>query len=443
MSQDQCSGHNTWFARTEQPSANSQGLVRKSAKTFRVHTRAYTDPAVFRAEMERIFTKTWVFVAHESQLPNPGDFHTSYIGLQPVIVSRDLEGKVHVLVNRCIHRGSVICREARGHASEFNCPYHGWVYGLDGKLMAMSERREAGGYAEDFDAPEGLHRVPRVQVYRGFVFANFNPDAPDLLGYLGLAKRVIDHKLDMSPSGEIELVSRPYVGRYQGNWKFQSENIVDEYHFMHTHKGFVQLQAKYGQATGDFNVHRGGSSKAMRKVRFAGVTWDCANGHGLVETPYGDLEPLLTGEFSEYFQGLYDRHGGEVLSSMMGKLSASIFPNLGLIHNQVRTWRPIAPDLTEVTVYPYELKGAPAAYNEGMLRSQERFYGPAGHGQADDVEIFARNQQGLAGSAVEWLILERGMDTDVQDAQGNYKGLTTSEAPQRALWRTWDRLMNA
>ena len=445
MSQHQCPGSaaegKIWFAHTEQPSASAEGLVLRGPKKFRVHTRAYTDPAIFRAEMDRVFAKTWVYVAHESQIRNAGDYVTSYIGLQPVIVSRDGNGEVHVLVNRCVHRGAVICRDGRGHGTEFNCPYHGWVYGLDGKLLAMSERREAGGYSEDFEAPAGLHKLPRVEIYRGFIFASFNPDVVPIAEHLGRARDVIDRKLDLSPVGEIEFVSRPFVGRYQGNWKFQAENIVDEYHFMHTHKGFVQLQAKYGQTTGDFNVHRGGSAKSMRKVRFAGVTWDCHNGHGLVETPAGEIESLLTGEFSEYFQDVHDRHGAEMLASMTGKLTASIFPNLGLIHNQVRTWRPIAPDLTEVTVYPYELKGAPAGYNEGMLRSQERFYGPAGHGQADDVEIFARNQQGLAGSSVEWLILERGVDSDVRDEHGDFKGLTTSEAPQRALWREWERLM--
>jgi phenylpropionate dioxygenase-like ring-hydroxylating dioxygenase large terminal subunit len=431
-----------WYGRNE-PASVAQGLVRRAPRTFRIHTRAYTDPAVFEAEMERVFAKTWVFVAHESLIPNQGDYHTSYMGQQPVIVSRGQDGAVHVMVNRCVHRGAVICRESRGNATEFNCPYHGWVYGLDGKLIAMSERREAGGYADDFEAPEGLYRVPRVEVYRGFVFASFNPAVPPLPQYLGRARSVIDRKLDMSPVGQIEFVSRPYVGRYQGNWKFQAENIVDEYHFMHTHKGFVQLQAKYGQSTGDFDVHKGGNAKLMRKVRFSGVTWNCINGHGLVETPSGEIDSYLNGEFGEYFQGIVERHGAATLASMTGKLSASIFPNLGLIHNQVRVWRPIAPDLTEVIIYPYELKGAPAGYNEGMLRSQERFYGPAGHGQADDVEIFARNQQGLAGSAVDWLILERGVETDVLDDEGNYKGLTTSEAPQRALWREWDRLMNA
>ena len=276
MSQSECPGaasssSKVWFARTEQPSPVADGLVMKSPKKFRIHTRAYTDPAIFQAEMERIYTKTWVYVAHESQLRNPGDYVTAYMGLQPVIVSRDLEGKVHVLVNRCVHRGAVICRDGHGHGTEFNCPYHGWVYSLDGKLMAMSERREAGGYAEDFEAPAGLHHLPRVEIYRGFIFASFNPDVQPIEEHLGRARSVIDRKLDLSPVGEIEFISRPYVGRYQGNWKFQAENIVDEYHFMHTHKGFVQLQAKFGQTTGDFNVHKGGSAKSMRKVRFAEI----------------------------------------------------------------------------------------------------------------------------------------------------------------------------
>jgi benzoate/toluate 1,2-dioxygenase subunit alpha len=424
------------------PTGIAEGLVRRSPTTFRIHTRAYADPDVFKAEMEHIFTKTWVFVGHESQIPNPGDYHTSHMGLQPVIVSRDTEGVVHVLVNRCAHRASILCRDIRGHGNEFNCPYHGWVYGLDGKLLAMSERREAGGYSETFDAPQGLFKLPRMQIYRGFIFASFNTNVPELTEYLGRAKGVIDRKLNMSPAGEIEFVSRPYVGRYQGNWKFQAENIVDEYHFMHTHKAFVQLQAKYGQTTGDFDVHKGGSAKSMRQVRFSGLTWNCVNGHGLVETPSGEIDSYLQGPFKEYFRELQDRHGPEMLASMTGKLSASIFPNVGLIHNQVRVWRPIGPELTEVTVYPYELKGAPGGYNEGMLRSQERFYGPAGHGQADDVEIFACNQQGLAGSALDWLILERGVETDEPDGAGNFKGLTTSEAPQRALWREWEKLMS-
>jgi phenylpropionate dioxygenase-like ring-hydroxylating dioxygenase large terminal subunit len=334
----------------------------------------------------------------------------------------------------------VVTREMRGNATEFGCPYHGWVYSTAGKLVAVSERRLPGGYSDAFEPPEGLFRLPKVQSYRGFVFASFNADAPDLLDYLGHAKTIIDRKLNLSPEGEIVLRSRPYVVRYQGNWKFQAENIVDAYHFLHTHKGFVELQARYGDSTGDFGVHKGGSAKAMQKIRFQGWTMSCYHGHGILENPTPDPQGYLDGEFADFFQSIQTRHGQDEFPWIAGKGAVSIFPNLGLIHQHIRTWRPIAPDLTEVVIYPYELKGAPAAFNEGMLRSQERFYGPAGHGAADDVDIFARNQQGLAGSAVDWLILERGLDTDVQEGR-DFRGLSASEAPQRALWRAWARLM--
>jgi len=429
-----------WFARQEQ--SDPASFLMRGEDKFRVHTRAYTDPSVFAVEMERVFAKTWVYVAHESEIAQPGDFKTSHVGLQPVVVSRAADGAVHVFVNRCVHRGSVVCRESRGNAQEFSCPYHGWVYGTDGKLLAVSERREPGGYSERFEAPEGLFQLPRVQSYRGFIFASFNADAPELLGFLGRAKTIIDRKLNLSPEGEIVLHSRPFVVRYQGNWKFQAENIVDAYHFLHTHKGFVQLQAKFGDSTGDFGVHKGGSIKAMRKLRFKGATWNCEYGHGLLESPAGEIESYLTGEFAEFYEEIRRQHGDEELAWIAGKGAASIFPGMGMIHQQIRTWRPIGPDMTEVVIYPYELKGAPDAFNEGMLRSQERFYGPAGHGAADDVDIFARNQQGLAGNAVDWLILERGLDTDELEG-ADYRGLPASEAPQRALWREWTRLMAA
>jgi phenylpropionate dioxygenase-like ring-hydroxylating dioxygenase large terminal subunit len=417
-------------------------LVDQGPARFRVHTRAYTDRAVFEAEMERIFNRTWVFVGLENELPAAGDYKTAFIGLQPVVVTRGEDRHIHVLLNRCVHRGSVIVREARGNAGELQCPYHGWVYGMDGSLVAVSERRDPGGYPENFDAPAGLFRLPRVESYRGFVFASFNPEVPPLAQALGRARVLIDRRLGMSPTGRIALKSKPYVARYQGNWKFIVENINDAYHFMHTHKGFVALQARYGDATGDFGLHKGGSGTAMRQQRFRGHTWDIPGGHAQLERPLENLERELEGEFGDYYRQLLGLHGAEAMRGIAGKISGTIFPNMGMIHQQIRVWRPIAPDLTEVEIYPYELEGAPPAFNQGMLRSQERFYGPSGYGMSDDIDIFARNQQGLAGSALEWLILERGIDTDELIEDGLYRGLPSSEAPQRAPWREWQKLMS-
>lgn len=420
-----------------------EGLVIEEVHQFRVHTRAYNDPAVFQAELKLIFEKTWVFVAHTSELPQPGDFKTSYVGAQPVIVTRGDNGDISVLVNRCVHRGAVLCREMHGNARQFECPYHGWVYQNDGKLVGLTHRREKGGYSEHFKSPQGLFKLPRVEIYRGLIFASFNPDVMPLEQHLGRTKRLIDRRMNLSTSGEIVFRSKPFVARYKGNWKFQSENIVDDYHFVFTHGAFIDLQGKYGDSTGNFGLHPGGSAAEMRKARYRGNVWGCDQGHGILDAPSANVDAFLNGSFAEHYRKVQEQHGAEEFSWIVGRGIASIFPTLGTIHQQMRIWRPLAADLTEVMIYPYELKDAPAGLNEGMLHSQERFYGPSGHGMPDDVEMFASNQQGLDGGAVEWLILERGVDTDTLIDNGDYHGQPSSEACQRSFWRQWNRLMTA
>jgi benzoate/toluate 1,2-dioxygenase alpha subunit len=423
------------------PIHDDERLVIEGPQTFRVRGEAYADPAVFDREIKRIFEKTWIFVGHESEIPQPGDYKTSYIGTQPVIVVRDDGGAIRILVNRCVHRGAVVCRELRGRTTTFNCPYHSWTYKNDGTLIGIPMQHEDGGYSPSFDAPAGLYRVPRVETYRGLIFGTFDEHATSLDEHLGRAKTFIDRKFNRSPAGDVVLASEPYVVVFKGNWKFQSENIIDGYHFMFVHQGFVKLQEKYGDTTGDFGVHKGGNKNEMRKVRSGGLTIGCPQGHGLAEIPAPDLEPYLSGEYAAYYRGLLEQHGAEELSWILGGGSSMMFPNLGIIHHQIRTWRPIGPALTEVTVYPFELKDAPRSFNDGWLRSQERFYGPAGYGMSDDVEVFALNQQGLAGTAVPWIILERGIDTDTRDEDGLVYGKPMGETQLRAFWRRWAALM--
>jgi len=415
-------------------------LVMVGDGRFRVHTQAYVSPEVFAQEMRQIFSTQWVYLAHSSELPAPGDYKTTHMGLQPVIVSRGDDGVVNVMLNRCVHRGAVVCRDQRGSANFFRCPYHGWVYGRDGKLTGVSMRGGDNGYGADFEQPDGLKVVPRVDSYRGLIFASMDPEAPDLREYLGRATELIDGKLDQSPVGEIRLVSQPYVSRYQGNWKFAAENIVDGYHFTFVHAAFIKLQGKYGSTTGDFHVHQGHSQSEERKYRTTGQSFATRHGHGLNMKPNPTQVQLVEEAFPEYHLQLQAQHG-EDLATVLGSNTASIFPNLGIIHHQIRTWRPIAPDVTEVTIYPYEVVGAPDEFNQGWLRSQERFYGPAGHGMPDDVEIFALNQQGLAADSVDWLILERGIGAEKQVDNGDYQGLASGETPQRGLWRKWKQVM--
>ena len=144
----------------------------------------FNDDKVFRAEMDRIFTRTWVFVAHESEIPNSGDFVQRKIGLDGVIVTRNGKGEVNVLLNHCRHRGTEVCHEDRGNSTHFRCPYHGWTYKNDGEFVGAPDMNAA--YGKTLDKTKwGLFKAAKVDSHCGFIFANLNPDAEPLKDYLG------------------------------------------------------------------------------------------------------------------------------------------------------------------------------------------------------------------------------------------------------------------
>ncbi|MCW2918926.1 MAG: putative dioxygenase hydroxylase component alpha subunit, partial [Actinomycetia bacterium] len=161
--------------------------VKDLVRPDRVRREVYTDPGVFELEMESIFRRGWVYVAHESEVPEPGDYVTRRIGREPVIVTRGGDGEVRVLANRCAHRGNRLCNAERGNSTTFRCPYHGWTFKNDGTLVGIPMRT---GYSADFLAKRGeygLAPAARTDGYRGFVFASMSPDGISLPEHLGRA----------------------------------------------------------------------------------------------------------------------------------------------------------------------------------------------------------------------------------------------------------------
>src|SRR5262245_29280194 len=185
-----------WRTAAEASRLDADALVRED----RLHGRIYTEPAIFALEIERIFERTWVYLAHESEIAQGGDYKATYVGLQPVIVARDLDdGAVRVLFNRCRHRAAIVCQQMYGNASGFRCAYHGWTYNSRGDLVGVPFRQ---GYGPDFDPQElGLVPVPRVASYRDFLFASLSPEGPSLEEHLGHARPYLDRVADQRPGG--------------------------------------------------------------------------------------------------------------------------------------------------------------------------------------------------------------------------------------------------
>lgn len=400
-----------------------------------VHRNIYVDPAVFEAEMKRVFGRVWVYVAHESEVREPGDYKTSWIGRQPVIVSRDEDHQLHVLFNRCTHRAATICQERAGTANHFRCGYHGWTFRNDGRLIGPTF---ASGYeSEDFQLEDfTLGRAPRVDTYRGFVFASLAPEGPPLREHLGNAAPFIDLFCDLSPTGEIALgdAGQHHYG-YPGNWKLQSENGVDGYHPNFVHQAFLEGAGSGGLAMRLFH----GSSP--------GRAADLGNGHALLDSRpnLGDVHERLfrsSPHGQAHFDRLVDRLGEEHACEVVRTNGAQgfnllVFPNLLIIQVQIRVVHPRRVDLTEIDLYPALLEGASDEVNAARLRGHEAFYGPAGGGAPGDLEMFRRVQEGLAVESVEWLPLLRGLRRTEVGPGGELVGHVTDEHPQRGFYRRW------
>jgi phenylpropionate dioxygenase-like ring-hydroxylating dioxygenase large terminal subunit len=415
------------------------GDVHALVEPDRVHGSVYTSDEVFQLEMRRIFREGWVFVAHESEVPQPGDYITRRIAGEPMIVVRGKDGVVRVLANRCTHRGNRLCNAERGNSSSFRCPYHGWTFGNDGKLVAVPMRT---GYGERFHAVRdemGLVPAPRQENYRGFVFASLAADGITLAEHLGNATTAIDRLLALSPTGEIELSAGWMKHLNNCNWKMVMENNVDGYHALFTHQSVYDA------------VRPAKVSHVPTKV--ATLVRDLGGGHS--EIDYAPEYTRLDDEFVWFGRMPRDKAPGYVAAMeqaygpertheafVVGPPHTLIYPNLFLAEMNIMTVEPLSAGQAIAYTTPVLIPGAPEM-NGKILRRTEGAMGPAGFLIADDGEIGQRNQMGLAARDPEWVVLSRGAESDIDDETGTVNHDKSAETPQRGWWKHWAGVLEA
>jgi phenylpropionate dioxygenase-like ring-hydroxylating dioxygenase large terminal subunit len=406
----------------------------------RVHGSLYYDPAIFQEELDKIWYRTWVYVGHASEIPQPGDYRTRFLGLQPVIMSRDEDGQVHLLLNRCAHRGNTVCQYERGNAHAFRCAYHGWTFANDGSLLGVTY---ASAYGPEFDkGAYGLTAVPRVAVYRGFIFGSMSAEGPSLEEHLGAAKERIDRWCDLSPSGEIDVRAGVQKMRIRANWKMPLENSVDNYHANFIHASAFntrELKGRMGFMTSDKSL---------------GVERDLGNGHTEIDFTPQDRASSRTHQAGGILSMLSEQARGDYVNAMERKFGAEaqqriadgpphimIYPNLFLINYDIRVIQPVSVNLTHYYHYMVFLKNVPAELNTLRLRGHERAYGPAGAILPDDVDTFERNQLSLEARVNEWVQLRRGSHRERTEPNGIRLAHIADELTQRGQWRHYKRVM--
>nr|XP_061812134.1 biphenyl 2,3-dioxygenase subunit alpha-like [Nerophis lumbriciformis] len=414
----------------------------------RVSAKVYSSKDIFSLEMERIWARAWIYLGHESQVKSGGDFITTSIGQTPVIMVRDADGqRIHVLLNRCGHRGARVCQQSWGSAPSglFRCPYHGWTYRSDGTLRSQPS---PGGYTGvGFDPDDPNYHMPaiaRVECYRGFVFGSLDAEAPELTTFLGETRETIDNLVDRAPDGDVEVTGHTcHRFRHRSNWKFFVENLHDAMHPMVAHAATSAVVNNYLKAHPDEQTGRaeaeviapfGGSYDFFDEMGFVGLP----HGHGYM----GGSRSIFSHyqQFPEYLERMEQRHGQERTEEILSynKHNTLVYPSCTIRDGiqSVRVVRPISPNETILESWTFRLKGAPQTMLDRTLRYSRLINSPASLVGPDDMNCYDRIQESADAGAIEWIDLHRHFGRETGDAH-RQTAVGTSDLAIRNQYAAW------
>ena len=405
------------------------GLVRPD----RVHGSLYTRPDLFAEELTRIWYRTWVFVGHESEVPEPNDFVRRWLGPQDVILVRDAQGQIRVLRNRCPHRGNQFCQDPSGNASMFRCAYHGWTFRTDGRSAGVAFPQ---GYDPETDpSTHDLAQLPRVDSYRGFVFASVAKEGPSLAEHLGSAADAIDRLIRISPADEIRVPRRWVRHEIAANWKLLVENETDGYHPAFVH-GSVFRMSESGLGA----LYRDSSGARTRYLGDGHTENDLRPTYRERQQPleWVGSSPERAPRYVEAMRAVLGDEADAVLID--GSPHVMIFPNLFIGEIHLTMFQPIRVDLTIQHSTSVEFVGG-EELNQRALHQSTGSLGPAGLLLADDAEMHERTHRGLMAAEPEWVDLSRGLHREVVDDEGFVAGFVSDETSMRGIWSHYQGLM--
>jgi 3-phenylpropionate/trans-cinnamate dioxygenase alpha subunit len=348
------------------------GLV--DAKRGLIGRRIFIEPEIYEQELGRIFARCWLFLCHDSQIPRPGDFFTTYMGEDPVLVMRDNEGRVRAFLNICGHRGNRLCRADAGNAATLTCAYHGWTYRNDGRLVGVPYLKEAY-HGELRRERWGLTPVAQLDNYKGLLFATFDPESPPLREYLGEMTWYLDAFFDRREGGIEVIGAHKWV--MPCNWKFPAENFGgDLYHVQWSHLSALET---------------GFSSGVSTKPDTTGSMVSPGNGHVVICFGPNDVTDPPVPEILDYEQQIRPEVARRLgpRSALVNPFVGTMFPNFSMLRATSRTfrvWHPRGPEKTEIWSWIYADKAAPPHVKEAIRLAGIRGFSPAGTFEPDDMD---------------------------------------------------------
>jgi len=428
--------------------AASSGALRRPAALFSpmdvsglidadggfVDRAIYSDPALYQQELRRVFAPSWLYLAHTSQLSQPGDFVTAYMGEDPIIVTLDENGQVRAFLNACRHRGTRVCRADLGQTRTFTCAYHGWSYDLTGRLVSAPKRET---YPASFSLENwGLVEVPHVSAYKGLIFGTWNPEPLSLREALGDMAWYMDAMLDHDDEGT-EVVGGVHKWIIDSNWKIPAEGFAsDWYHLDMTHSSVFMLMNRSGQGSRTPVGNRSGRQYLS----------EAGHGANFTVHPKNRFEAKPVHQHVDY-EALRARLGDARVEGPLTYGAGTVFPNFSYLpaNGAIRVWHPKGPDRMEVWSWTIVDRSWPDDVKEAQHLQSLRTFGPTGIFEQDDPENWNDMQAIGRGFVTSTLPLNYQMGLGSETHDGRHPGLTAelySDAGALSFYAHWGRLMN-